>query len=165
MHVNELGVEPGAFPPARQAAVRTTSASFFRSVISPQRHSTSATSSAILRSRSGISHSRQLRHPFATRDRRVLLPARPRKRSGAQKRDRRQCIVDVAGLQEAKISYCQRCRSSVRARGGFAGAPRLKAERSWGRRRESNTTPANYDLAALPLSYTGPRFRTLIRWS
>jgi hypothetical protein len=31
----------------------------------------------------------------------------------------------------------------------------------WGRRRESNATSANYDLAALPLSYTGPRCRTL----
>jgi hypothetical protein len=36
-----------------------------------------------------------------------------------------------------------------------------RAKNGWGRRRESNAPSANYDLAALPLSYTGPRCRTL----
>src|SRR5262249_8105257 len=45
--------------------------------------------------------------------------------------------------------------------GDRSAPPPLQVERSWGWRRESNATSANYDLAALPLSYTGPRCRTL----
>ena len=57
---------------------------------------------------------------------------------------------------------CERSCGQSQARGGDPVPPRLRVKDSWGRRRESKPPSANYNLAALPLSYTGPR--TTIRW-
>jgi hypothetical protein len=70
----------------------------------------------------------------------------------------------AARLRSPKIDYAiarrlARCRPDWEK--SIDGKESDWDESRWGRRRESNATSANYDLAALPLSYTGPRCRTL----